>query len=149
VRADARGIYAGSVPSENKRRADALRREEMARAAGRREAAAAQLQLDAFVTELREAGVKPHPLQATLLNGVRVRTGLLGWYLNRAETLAVDQVGRYFQLICPGSALARFTGVRVFPSDPTLVIGRGGRDGETGDLSEFLDRARQRYNPAS
>ena len=32
MRADARGIYAGSVPSENKRRADALRREEMARA---------------------------------------------------------------------------------------------------------------------
>lgn len=121
----------------------------MARAAQRREAAAAQLQLDEFVTELRAAGIAPHPLRATLLNGVRVRTGLLGWYLNRAETLAVDQVGRYFQLICPGSPLSRLTGVRVFPAEPTLVIGRGGRDGETGDLSEFLDRARQRYNPAS
>ena len=135
------------MPPQNQRRADALRRQELARAAERREAAAAQPLLDAFVTELREAGVKPHPLQASLLNGVRVRTGLLGWYLNRAETLAVDQVGRYFQLVCPGSPLARVTGVRLLPSEPTLVIGRGGRDGETGDLSEFLDRARQRYNP--
>lgn len=134
--------------SENQRQADALRREEMARAAQRREAAAAQLQLDDFVTELRAARIKPQPLQATLLNGVRVRTGLLGWYLNRAETVAVDQVGRYFHLVCPGSPLARITGVKVLPTEPTLVIGRGGRDGETGDLSEFLDRARQRYNPA-
>lgn len=137
------------MPSENQRRADALRREELARAAQRREAAAAQVLLDAFVTELRDAGVKPHPLQATLLNGVRVRSGLIGWYLNRAETLAVDHVGRYFQLVCPGSPLARITGVRVYPSEPTLEIGRGGRDGETGALSEFLDRARERYNPAS
>jgi hypothetical protein len=137
------------VPSENHRRTDALRREELARAAQRREAAAAQLQLDEFVTVLRAAGVKPHPLQATLLNGVRVRTGLLGWYLNRAETIAIDQVGRYFQLICPGSPLARITGVRVHPAEPTLVVGRGGRDGETGDLSEFLERALQRYNPVN
>lgn len=137
------------MPPQNQRRADALRREELARAAERRDAAAAQPLLDAFVTELREAGIKPHPLQASLLNGVRVRTGLLGWYLNRAETLGVDHVGRYFQLICPGAPLARFTGVRLHPSEPTLVIGRGGRDGETGDLSEFLDRARQRYNPSA
>lgn len=126
-----------------------MRREELARAALRREAVAAQTQLDAFVAELRAAGITPHPLQASLLNGVRVRTGLLGWYLNRADTLAVDQVGRYFQLICPGSPLARVTGVRLSPSEPTLVIGRGGRDGETGDLSEFLDRARQRYAPGA
>jgi hypothetical protein len=35
--------------------------------------------------------------------------------------------------------------VKPSPSPPTLVIGRGGRDGETGDLSDFLERAFTAY----
>ena len=35
--------------------------------------------------------------------------------------------------------MARFTGVKLKPTPPPMVIGRGGRDGETGDLQEFLD----------
>lgn len=35
--------------------------------------------------------------------------------------------------------MARLTGVKLQPTDPPLVVGRGGRDGETGDLREFLD----------
>ncbi|MFT4109654.1 hypothetical protein [Propionicimonas sp.] len=129
------------MAEESRRQADARRRHELAQASAQAEAKAAQTQLDAFVLRLREAGAAPEPLQATLLNGTRVRTGLVGWYLNRARTLAVAPDGRYYQLITAGSALARFTGVTPQPSDPTLVIGRGGRDGETGDLAEFLDRA--------
>ena len=33
----------------------------------------------------------------------------------------------------------------VAPASPTLVIGRGGRDGETGDLADFLARAIETY----
>jgi hypothetical protein len=129
------------MAEESRRQADARRRHELAQAAAHAEAQAAQEKLNGFVARLQAAGAQPEPLQATLLNGLRVKTGLVGWYLNRARTLAVAADGRYYQLVTSGSALARFTGVKPQPSQPTLVIGRGGRDGETGDLDDFLERA--------
>ena len=117
----------------------------MAQAAAQAEARAAQQQLDEFVGRLQAAGAQPEPLQATLLNGARVKTGLTGWYLNRARTVAVTSAGTYYQLVTPGSRLARFTGVTPQPAQPTLVIGRGGRDGESGDLTDFLERAFDSY----
>ncbi len=134
------------MSGESQRRADARRRQELATAAAGAEARQAQEQLTAFVARLQADEVAPEPLQATLLNGTRVKTGLVGWYLNRARTLAVAPDGSYYQLVTAGSALARFTGVRVEPSPPTLVIGRGGRDGETGDLADFLARAAAEYS---
>ena len=128
------------MPEESQRQADARRRHELAAAAARAEALAAQEQLDAFVARLSSLGVAPEPLQATLLSGARVKTDQLGWYLNKARTLAVAPDGRYYQLVTSGGPLARFTGVKLRPAAPTLVIGRGGRDGETGDLADFLDR---------
>jgi len=129
------------MAEESQRQADARRRHELAQAAAQAEARAAQEKLDGFVDRLHAAGAQPEPLQATLLNGARVKTGLVGWYLNRARTLAVTPEGDYYQLVTTGSALSRFTGVTPQPAKPTLVIGRGGRDGETGDLSDFLERA--------
>jgi len=133
------------MAEESQRQADARRRHELAAGAAQAEAQAAQQQLDAFVARLREAGTSPEPLQATLLNGSRVKTDKTGWYLNKARTLAVAADGSYYQLVTAGSTLARFTGVKVQPSQPTLVIGRGGRDGETGDLADFLARALEDY----
>ena len=133
------------MAEESQRQADARRRHELAAGAAQAEAQAAQHQLDAFVARLRELGTAPEPLQATLLNGSRVKTDRTGWYLNKARTLAVAADGSYYQLVTAGSALARFTGVKVQPSQPTLVIGRGGRDGETGDLGDFLARALEDY----
>lgn len=129
----------------NQRRADAEKRRQLAAGAAEAEARAAQPLLDAFVADLADRGLAPEPLQATLLNGRRVKTPLVGWYLNKAATLAVDPQARYYMLVTAGSALARFTGVEVAPSAPTLVIGRGGRDGETGDLTDFLARALETY----
>ena len=133
------------MAEESQRQTDARRRHELAAASAQAEARAAQEQLDAFVARLRELGVSPEPLQATLLNGSRVKTDQAGWYLNKARTLAVAADGTYYQLVTTGSALARFTGVKLQPSAPTLVIGRGGRDGETGDLADFLARALDGY----
>lgn len=117
----------------------------MARAASLNEATSAQRLLDSFVARLHDAGIAPEPLQATLLNGARVKTDRAGWYLNQARTLAVGADASYLSLVTTGNGLARFTGVKLHPSTPTLVIGRGGRDGETGDLADFLDRAWQHY----
>lgn len=129
------------MPEESQRQTDARRRHELAAAAAQGEGRAAQEHLDAFVARLKLAAVAPEPLQATLLNGARVRTDQVGWYLNRAQTLAIAADGTYYQLVTTGSPLARFTGVKLTPSTPTLEIGRGGRDGETGALTDFLERA--------
>ena len=133
------------MAEESQRQADARRRQELADAAARAQAAAAQAQLDAFVARLKDAGAEPEPLQVTLLNGRRVKTGLVGWYLNKARTVAVAPDGTYYLLVTAGSALARFTGVSPQPSAPTLIIGRGARDGESGDLADFLERAFTHY----
>lgn len=127
--------------AESQRQQDARRRLELAQGAARADAAAAQVLLDGFVARMLAAGAAPEPLQAALLNGTRVKTDLTGWYLNRSQSLAVTPDGTYYQLTTPGSALARWRGVKPKPSAPTMLIGYGGRDGETGDLSEFLERA--------
>ena len=136
------------MAEETPRQADARRRQELAQAAARAEATSAQVQLDVFVARMKATGAVPEPLQATLLNGRRVKTGLVGWYLNNARTVAVAPDGSYYLLVASGSAMARFTGVTLQPSPPTLVIGRGARDGESGDLADFLERAYARYASA-
>ncbi|MCA0252343.1 MAG: hypothetical protein LCH76_08690 [Actinobacteria bacterium] len=129
----------------SQRHADAQRRLELAAAAANAEAAAAQPQLDAFVAQARARGLAPEPLQATLLSGRRVKTPLSGWYLNAARTIAVGTGAEFYNLVTSGSALARFTGVTPQPARPVLEIGRGGRDGETGPLADFLARALENY----
>ena len=129
----------------NQRHADAQRRLELAAAAANAEAAAAQPLLDAFVAEATARGLAPEPLQATLLTGRRVKTPLKGWYVNAARTIAVGPGGEFYNLVTAGSSMARFTGVTVEPARPVTEIGRGGRDGETGPLADFLARALETY----
>ena len=131
--------------SSNSRAEDARRREEMAAAALRNESIAAQVQVDEFVATAKSRGLTPEPLRAQLMDGTRVKSDQVGWYLTRARTLAIAPDGRFFQLLTTGGRLARFTGVKLSPSPPPLVIGRGGRDGETGDLKDFLARALDDY----
>lgn len=120
---------------------------ELAASSQRAEAKAAQELIDAFVAEMRRRGAEPEQLRATLLNGKSAKTSRRGWYLNAARNVAVGEDGAYYRLVVPGSAMARFTGVELEPSDPPLVVGRGARDGESGDLSDFLDAALERYAP--
>ena len=131
--------------SSNSRAEDARRREEMAAAALRNESIATQVQVDEFVATAKSRGLTPEPLRAQLMDGTRVKSDQVGWYLNKARTLAIAPDGRFFQLLTTGGRLARFTGVKLSPSPPPLVIGRGGRDGETGDLKDFLARALDDY----
>jgi len=128
------------------RREDAARRAEMAATDARIEAAAAQRQIDDFTAEMERRGIAPEPLSACLLNGTRVKSDRVGWYLNAAQTIAIGPRGEYYQLTVPGRALARLRGVSVPVAQPSLVVARGGRDGESGDLGDFLARALERYS---
>ncbi|HZA32886.1 MAG TPA: hypothetical protein VE462_15365 [Propionibacteriaceae bacterium] len=117
---------------------EAARRAELAANAARGESKQAQILIDRFVAEARERGIAPHPLRATLYSGQSVKTDKIGWYLRKNQSLAIGEDGSYYVLSVPGGMRERLTGVKLKPSPPPLVVGKGGRDGESGDLGEFL-----------
>ena len=117
---------------------EAARRVELAALKDQAESREAQQLLDAFVVEARSRGIAPEPLRATLMDGHGVKTDKLGWYLRKNKSVAVGDDGAYYVLTVPGGLRERLRGVRLTPSPPPLEVGRGGRDGETGDLAEFL-----------
>jgi hypothetical protein len=92
-----------------------------------------------FVAAAKAAGLPVVPLTARAMNGrTRYRTGLTGWYLKRNGAVAVDEDAGYYLMSAPSSLASRLTGVTLRPSDPPLVVGRGGRDGESIPLAELL-----------
>jgi len=104
-----------------------------------RESSAARALLADFVARARERGLAPEPLRARSFDGsTTYRTPLTGWYLRRNRSVAVGEDGEFYVLSVPGSVLGRLRGVSVEPSDPPLVLGKGGRDGESIDLADAL-----------
>ena len=83
-------------------------------------------------------GIAAGRLRATLYSGQSVKTDKVGWYLRKNQSVAVGDDGSYYVLIVPGGFRERLSGVKLQPSPPPLVVGKGGKDGETGDLAEFL-----------
>lgn len=124
--------------SREERARDAQRRIELGQQSARAEAAAAQKLIDEFIVAARAKGMQPVPLKATTMDGHVVRTDKHGWYLRQNHSIAIDEDGGYHVLTVPGGWKERFRGVKLTPSLPPLQVGRGGRDGETGDLKEFL-----------
>jgi len=104
------------------------------------ESAQAQVLIDEFVRQAEALGLAPVDLKATV-GGRLVRTDVRGWYLRRDHTIAIGTDGGYYRLGLPGGWAARLRGVHPTPSPPPLVVGRGGKDGESGDLKDFLARA--------
>ncbi|MFT3876501.1 MAG: hypothetical protein QM708_08785 [Propioniciclava sp.] len=127
-------------PATNRR--DAARRmAEMAESAKRAEAQSAQVLIDEFVVRARARGLKPERLVATQMDGRPAKTDKTGWYLNRSRSIAIGEDGSWYVLTVPTiSRWGRMKGVSLVASPPEMVVGRGARDGESGDLSEFLDR---------
>ena len=103
------------------------------------EAEQASALLAEFVREARERGLPMVALRARALNGRTLyRTGLTGWYLRRNGTIAVDERGDFFVMSAPTSLQSRLQGATLTPSDPPLVVGAGGRDGESIPLPDLL-----------
>ena len=119
---------------------EAARRAALAAGSERAESIKAQQQIDQFLRDAEAAGLAPEPLKAALFTGQRVKTDKTGWYLRKNESVAVGTDGGYYILTVPGGFKERLRGVKLQPSPPPLIVGKGGRDGETGDLSEFLQR---------
>lgn len=119
---------------------EAARRAELAAAREQAESREAQRLIDGFVAEARARGIAPEPLRATLFDGRGVKTDKTGWYLRKNKSVAIGDDGAYYVLTVPGGLRERLTGAKLRPVLPPLEVGRGGRDGETGDLTDFLRR---------
>lgn len=124
--------------SSRRRDAAAAQAEALARRQAAEHEAARRLLAD-FVAEAGRRGLRPVPLRARSYDGRhRYRTPLEGWYLRRNESVAVSTDGEFYVLGVPGSVRALLRGVEPEPAEPPLVLGRGGRDGESVDLADAL-----------
>ena len=117
---------------------DAAQRAKLAAAQERGESIQAQKLINEFLAAAKAKGIAPHPLRATLYSGQSVKTDKIGWYLRKNHSVAIGDDGRYYVLIVPGGLRERLSGAKLQPTPPPLVVGRGGKDGETGDLARFL-----------
>ncbi|MEU7996448.1 hypothetical protein AB0B83_14085 [Micromonospora sp. NPDC049060] len=94
-----------------------------------------------FVAEATRRGLPTERLTARGLDGRgSYRTRLRGWYVDRARTRAVDVDGRFHLLTVAGGPRALLLGAEPQPSPPPLVVGAGGRDGESIPLRTLLER---------
>ncbi|MEJ3745726.1 hypothetical protein WEI85_20840 [Actinomycetes bacterium KLBMP 9797] len=106
-----------------------------------REAAEARRLIADFVQRAQERGLPAERLTArSYRGGGPYRTGLRGWYLKADRSLAVGTDGNLYLLTVPGGLSARITGASVAPHEPRLVVGEGGRDGESIPLQTLLER---------
>lgn len=103
------------------------------------ESAQASVMLKDFVSEAQARGLQPEAIMARSYSGRSTfKTNLVGWYLRTNESAAVDTDGNFYLLSVESSLKARFQGVTVQPSPPPLILGYGGRDGESMDLKKAL-----------
>ncbi|MFI1196754.1 hypothetical protein ACH4T9_26340 [Micromonospora sp. NPDC020750] len=112
--------------------------DERRRAAERAEAA----QIVAwFTAEATRRGLRPTRLAAVPYAGQgRYRTRLTGWYVDRARSRAVDTAGRWYLLTVPAGLRARLLGADPQPVPAPLIVGEGGRDGDSVPLRDLLTR---------
>jgi hypothetical protein len=105
------------------------------------EHAAATAMLATFVAAAARTGLEPEALEVKGYGGRgTARTPLRGWYLRTDRTAAVDVDGTFYLLIAPLTLLDRVRGVRPPSSPPPLVLGAGGKDGDSIDLPDALER---------
>lgn len=116
--------------------------QEQSAALARRQAAEteqARLLVSEFAQAATERGLRTSRLSARAYDGGGTyRTGQTGWYLRRNHSLAVGTEGEFYVLSVPASLRSRLFGTDVHPQDPPLVVGKGGRDGESIPMAELL-----------
>ena len=117
---------------------------EVQRRRGEEGSAKAQVLIDRFVAQAKEAGLPTEELTARPWSGFgRYRTGVAGWYLRANRSVGVDVDGRFYVLNVPPVPFGRWRTVRVEPSPPPLVVGKGAGDGEVFDLGVLLQQRLQ------
>ena len=122
------------------RRENALAQAQRLRQREAKESAQAAQHLQRFVAAAKHQGLASEPLLVRDGQGRQAKTPLRGWYLKADHSAAVDEDGKFYLLTAPLTLMQRLKGIRPDPAAPTLVLGKGGRDGEQIDLTEALDK---------
>lgn len=117
------------------------------------ETARARALITDFVQETHRRNLAPQRLKAWPRSGAtrRYPTDLTGWYVRRDHRAAVGSDGEFYLLTVDVPARFRWQAWRsvpVVPTPPRLVLGMGGRDGESVDLAVALARVLAEH-PAS
>ena len=104
------------------------------------ESAKAQVLIDRFVAQATQAGLPTEELTARPWSGRgRYRTGVVGWYLRRDQSIGVGLDGSYYVLVVAPERFGRWRTIPVTPSPPPLQVGQGARDGESVALDALLE----------
>ncbi|MDO4792444.1 MAG: hypothetical protein Q3999_08190 [Buchananella hordeovulneris] len=128
-----------SAWAHQRRKNAALHQRRLQQEQAARTAQARQL-IARFLTAAERHCIQPQSLRLTGYNGTSARTNLRGWYLRLDRTVGIDTAGNFYVLTAPLSLLDRFRTQRPVPCDPPLVIGLGGRDGDSIELRAALER---------
>lgn len=105
------------------------------------EANQAKEYLRRFVVAAQQSGLAEEQLFVKGYGGKgQAKTALRGWYLKADRSMAVDVDGNFYLLIAELTLIDRLRGVTLSPSDPPLILGAGGRDGESIDLVDALKK---------
>lgn len=105
------------------------------------ESARAQALLDEFTAAALRAGLATTRLVVTGYGGRgRATSDVEGWYVRNDRSMGVGTDGRLYVLTAPLGLLDRVRGVHLSPIAPPLVLGAGGRDGDSIDLTDALER---------
>ncbi len=108
------------------------------------ESAKAQVLIDRFVERAKQKGLPTEELTARPWSGGgRYRTGVVGWYLRANRSVGLGLDGSFYVLVVPPVAFGRWRTVRIDPSPPPLVVGKGAGDGEVFDLAVLLEKRLQ------
>jgi len=117
---------------------------EVQRRRGEEESAKAQVLVDRFVAQAKQAGLPTEELTARPWSGSsRYRTGVVGWYLRHNRSVGVGTDGRFYVLNVPPVRFGRWRTVHLDPTPPPLVVGKGAGDGEVFDLDVLLKKRLQ------
>ncbi len=101
----------------------------------------AEALLEQFMNAIARKPVPAQPLRVRGYGGnFSARTNLHGWYLRIDRTAGVSTQGDFYILTAPLSVLDRVRGVHPEPSRPPMVLGAGGKDGDSIDLVDALER---------
>lgn len=90
---------------------------------------------------VRARGLAPAELTVRGFGGKgRARSSVRGWELRRDGKIALGEDGKVYRMTRDLGLLDRFRAVTPEEIDPPMVIGAGGRDGDSIELAIALDR---------
>ncbi len=135
--------YHGAVSTEwsDQRREAAAEHAERLRRREAAENAQAQQILDDFAAAALRAGLPAETLRITGYGGKgRATSDVTGWYVRQDRSMGVGTDGKLYILTAPLGLMDRWRRVHLEPIPPPLVLGAGGRDGDSIDLADALER---------